>query len=617
MAVVHKLYWGKPGREVFILKKKSGVFSLKYQVIGIVGAIVIFIAIIYGIFSAYETKKLSNNGLLKYEQAMESGYKTEIKSQVQAAISMAEGYYQQYKDGVFATEEEAQNAAKEAVRAMRYRDDKSGYIWIDATDCTLVMHPVLTEQEGTNRKDLKDQNGVMITQEIIKAAESGDGYTHFYFTKADGKTVAPKLAYSEKFDAWDWVVVTGNYVDDMQNEMDGTKSNILGLYKSVLVKLIILSAVMFIFAVAAAVIVGNRISAPIEILEESLSQIAAGNLKFDVNKKYIKRKDEIGKISQALELVHSSLNGMVGGISSLALKLEKDNKGFGEYFDTLVENIGNINEAVEDIAQGAASQASDTELVSDKVKELEYVIDMEKEAVSKLEQAVSSMMEYSGNAVNNIEKLSGISNKTNHAIEFVNKQTQETNSSVGNIQRAVDVITSIAEQTSLLSLNASIEAARAGEQGKGFAVVAEEIRKLADESNNSASEIGEAVSSLIENSELSVNKMEGVSQNVQEQTRCLEDTRNAFESLYEEIKLVEDVSDNIGVQTDKLSELKMAVSDSINSLASVVEESAAGAEETSASINLLNESIAGSKKNLEELTGLNTSLTGEIGKFNI
>lgn len=617
MAVVHKLYWGKPGREVFILKKKSGVFSLKYQVIGIVGAIVIFIAIIYGIFSAYETKKLSNNGLLKYEQAMESGYKTEIKSQVQAAISMAEGYYQQYKDGVFATEEEAQNAAKEAVRAMRYRDDKSGYIWIDATDCTLVMHPVLTEQEGTNRKDLKDQNGVMITQEIIKAAESGDGYTHFYFTKADGKTVAPKLAYSEKFDAWDWVVVTGNYVDDMQNEMDGTKSNILGLYKSVLVKLIILSAVMFIFAVAAAVIVGNRISAPIEILEESLSQIAAGNLKFDVNKKYIKRKDEIGKISQALELVHSSLNGMVGGISSLALKLEKDNKGFGEYFDTLVENIGNINEAVEDIAQGAASQASDTELVSDKVKELEYVIDMEKEAVSKLEQAVSSMMEYSGNAVNNIEKLSGISNKTNHAIEFVNKQTQETNNSVGNIQRAVDVITSIAEQTSLLSLNASIEAARAGEQGKGFAVVAEEIRKLADESNNSASEIGEAVSSLIENSELSVNKMEGVSQNVQEQTRCLEDTRNAFESLYEEIKLVEDVSDNIGVQTDKLSELKMAVSDSINSLASVVEESAAGAEETSASINLLNESIAGSKKNLEELTGLNTSLTGEIGKFNI
>ena len=97
MAVVHKLYWGKPGREVFILKKKSGVFSLKYQVIGIVGAIVIFIAIIYGIFSAYETKKLSNNGLLKYEQAMESGYKTEIKSQVQAAISMAEGYNQQLR----------------------------------------------------------------------------------------------------------------------------------------------------------------------------------------------------------------------------------------------------------------------------------------------------------------------------------------------------------------------------------------------------------------------------------------------------------------------------------------------------------------------------------------
>ena len=94
------------------------------------------------------------------------------------------------------------------------------------------------------------------------------------------------------------------------------------------------------------------------------------------------------------------------------------------------------------------------------------------------------MTDYSGSAVDNIEKLSDISGKTNLAIEFVNAQTQETNSSVENIQRAIEVITNIAEQTSLLSLNASIEAARAGEQGKGFAVVAEEIRKLADESNN-------------------------------------------------------------------------------------------------------------------------------------
>ncbi|MFG6349756.1 MAG: cache domain-containing protein [Lachnospiraceae bacterium] len=596
--------------------KEKKFISLKYQIMGVVSAVVISIAVIFGLFSAFQTHKLSDAGIAKYDQAMNDGYKTEIKSQVQSAMSVIQSYYDRFQGGEI-TEEEAKNMAKEAVRHMRYRDDDSGYIWIDGTDYVLVMHPVLSEQEGDNRKDLEDQNGVMVTQEVVKAAESGGGYHSFYFTKADGKTVAPKMAYAEEFEPWGWAVATGNYVDDMQAEMEANNRVLTNSYKSIIRNLSIMSVIMLVIAVGAAILVGSRISTPIERLEKSLEQIADGNLTFQVDTKYMGRGDEIGKISRALKSVHSSLNSMVGSINSLAVKLGEDNKSFGSYFDTLAENIASINQAVEDIAQGAASQASDTETVSRQVKELEYVIDKENSSVVQLEQAVTSMTDYSGSAVDNIEKLSDISGKTNLAIEFVNAQTQETNSSVENIQRAIEVITNIAEQTSLLSLNASIEAARAGEQGKGFAVVAEEIRKLADESNKSASEINEAVVKLISNSGLSVEKMEDVSQNVQEQTICLKDTREAFENLYKEIKSVEEVSGSISMQTEKLSELKTAVSDSINSLASVVEENAASAEETSASTNLLNEGIYGSKKNLEELAELNTSLNEEIGRFNI
>jgi len=598
------------------LGKEKKFISLKYQIMGVVSAVVISIAVIFGLFSAFQTHKLSDAGIAKYDQAMNDGYKTEIKSQVQSAMSVIQSYYDRFQGGEI-TEEEAKNMAKEAVRHMRYRDDDSGYIWIDGTDYVLVMHPVLSEQEGNNRKDLEDQNGVMVTQEVVKAAESGGGYHSFYFTKADGKTVAPKMAYAEEFEPWGWAVATGNYVDDMQAEMEANNRVLTNSYKSIIRNLSIMSVIMLVIAVGAAILVGSRISTPIERLEKSLEQIADGNLTFQVDTKYMGRGDEIGKISRALKSVHSSLNSMVGSINSLAVKLGEDNKSFGSYFDTLAENIASINQAVEDIAQGAASQASDTETVSRQVKELEYVIDKENSSVVQLEQAVTLMTDYSGSAVDNIEKLSDISGKTNLAIEFVNAQTQETNSSVENIQRAIEVITNIAEQTSLLSLNASIEAARAGEQGKGFAVVAEEIRKLADESNKSASEINEAVVKLISNSGLSVEKMEDVSQNVQEQTMCLKDTREAFENLYKEIKSVEEVSGSISMQTEKLSELKTAVSDSINSLASVVEENAASAEETSASTNLLNEGIYGSKKNLEELAELNTSLNEEIGRFNI
>ena len=603
-------------RECFSLGKEKKFISLKYQIIGVVSAIVISIAVIFGLFSAFQTHSLSDTGIEKYDQAMNDGYKTEIKSQVQSAMSVIQSYYDRFQGGEI-TEEEAKNMAKEAVRHMRYRDDDSGYIWIDGTDYVLVMHPVLSDQEGTNRKDLEDKNGVMVTQEVVKAAESGGGYHSFYFTKADGKTVAPKMAYAEEFEPWGWAVATGNYVDDMQADMEANNKVLTNSYKSIIRNLSIMSVIMLVIAVGAAILVGNRISTPIGRLEKSLEQIADGNLTFQVDTKYMGRGDEIGKISRALKSVHSSLNSMVGGINSLAVKLGEDNRSFGNYFDTLAENIASINQAVEDIAQGAASQASDTEAASRQVKELEHVIDKENSSVVQLEQAVTLMTDYSGNAVDNIEKLSDISGKTNLAIEFVNSQTQETNSSVENIQRAIEVITNIAEQTSLLSLNASIEAARAGEQGKGFAVVAEEIRKLADESNKSASEINEAVVKLIANSGLSVEKMEDVSQNVQEQTMCLKDTREAFENLYKEIKSVEEVSGNISLQTEKLSELKTAVSDSINSLASVVEENAASAEETSASTNLLNEGIYENRKNLEELARLNKNLNEEIGRFNI
>lgn len=601
------------------MKKEAGksVHGLRLMVIGCIAAIVIVIATVYLVFSGGQTRKLAETSTGKYESAMYDGYKLEIKSQVQAAIAIIQGYYDLFQEGTFATEEEAKNAAKESIRSMRYRDDDSGYLWIDGLDCVLVMHPILPEQEGTNRKDMEDQNGVMITQEIVKAAQSGGGYNQFYFTKSDGKTVAPKLAYSEEFEPWGWAVATGNYIDDMQKEIDTTGKDIQKTFRSMIINLVVLSVVILIAAIVLAILVGNRIALPIVAMERDLGQIANGDLRFKVNTKYIKRKDEIGKMAVSMETVRASLSTLVGGISSLAQKLQADSQSFSDHFENVAQNIGSVNRAVGEIAEGATSQASDTELVSNKVKDLEHVIDMEKDAVSRLETAITSMMDYSDNAVKNIELLSSISEKTNHAVTFVNEQTQKTNESVGNIQQAIAVITSIAEQTSLLSLNASIEAARAGEQGKGFAVVAEEIRKLADESNKSASEIGEVVSLLISNSDLSVDRMQDVSSNVQEQMNRLKETKTSFESLYEEIKSVEEVSGNIDVQTSKLEDLKKAVSDSVSSLASVIEQSAAGAQETSANMNMLNANIDGSVDNLTELVTLNDDLMKEIGKFQV
>ena len=170
-------------------------------------------------------------------------------------------------------------------------------MWIDATDYTLIMHPILPEQEGTNRKDMQDKKGVMITQEIVKAGQNAGGFNSFWFTKSDGKTVAEKLAYSEEFKPWGWVVATGNYVDDMQKAMAKEEETLNHTFQRMVVLMLIISVAILLLAGIVAAKFGKRIAKPIKKLESALGKIAAGDLRFDIDPKLLNRKDEIGSIT--------------------------------------------------------------------------------------------------------------------------------------------------------------------------------------------------------------------------------------------------------------------------------------------------------------------------------
>lgn len=370
------------------------------------------------------------------------------------------------------------------------------------------------------------------------------------------------------------------------------------------------------FCVSTFIVVGMISKALLGVVG-NLDQIAEGKLNFKVPDKLLNRSDEVGKSARAVYSVVNGFSGIIRDIHNSMLDMNEFTGTFTSNFDSIGQSISSVNTAVNEIAQGATTQAADTQKVSESMNEMSNALGRTADSVNALSSSAANMKESNATVDSTLKELLEISSHTQQSVDQVQEQTNITNESAQAIQAATDIIAGIANQTNLLSLNASIEAARAGEMGRGFAVVAEEIRGLADQSRESADKIRSIVENLISNSNQSVQIMNGVVGEIHQQNEKLGTTLNVFSTLNQEVQKVVGEINVISGELDHIENYKTDVVEKIDGLTEISQNNAASTEETAATMDQLAEIVEDCRQATTQLNEIAGSLNANAKKFQL
>ena len=296
-----------------------------------------------------------------------------------------------------------------------------------------------------------------------------------------------------------------------------------------------------------------------------------------------KRRDETGSMARALTHMRQEMVEVVNGITAQSKELFEASNDMSESAAHITASVNDVEKAISEIAQGATSQAQETQTATENVILMGNMIEETNTEIEELRNSARGMRSSAEKALDILKQLNEVNNQTKAAIGTIYEQTNTTNASALKIKEATDIITDIAEETNLLSLNASIEAARAGEQGRGFAVVASQIQKLAEQSNESARQIGDIINQLMADSEKSVDTMKDVKVVIDKQDEYVANTEESFHEVNDGIQKSIDGIRTIADRTEQLDQARVKVVDVVQNLTAIAEENAAGTEETSAS----------------------------------
>ncbi|MGN0483280.1 MAG: methyl-accepting chemotaxis protein [Lachnospiraceae bacterium] len=375
--------------------------------------------------------------------------------------------------------------------------------------------------------------------------------------------------------------------------------------------------IMIILTVVVVYLIAKRIVDAISKGIEYVTNMGEGKLEFTMDARILARKDAVGDMCRSINELDRRLLAIIGGVKEQSNVLGKTSEDSSRAAKEALASVEQIDKTVRNIAEGSCEQAENAHETGENVVSMGNMIKDTKRNVETLANSTDSTAAASKQAKTILSELNENMAKVMEATEQVAAQTNQTHISVEKVGSMTQVITEIASQTSLLSLNASIEAARAGEQGKGFSVVASEIQQLAEQSNRAAEDIQQILQQLQEDSNSSVETMKSVQKIIEDQKDKISETNEIFETVEQNIKYSIDGIVDIQNQTELIDKTRKQTVQAVQSVAEIAQTNAATTEETAASTDVVTEKVSQLMDTVNAVKDVAEKLEEQISIFQV
>jgi methyl-accepting chemotaxis protein len=476
-----------------------------------------------------------------------------VRNLVEVAHATVAHFEKEARDGRM-TVEDAKKAAIDAVKAMRY--DKVEYFWINDLNDLMVMHPIKPELDGKKLDQIKDKNGKFLFQEFNRVVKTqGSGFVDYLWPKPGAEEGVPKVSFVTGFQPWGWVIGSGIYIDDLEAKfrVDAIELLLWGLA------------------------IGGFISISLFLLSRNIIKTLGGDPGVATA---VTQRIAAGDLATPINCEASDNNSLLANIRTMQDTLRHMIATIIGHAEQVASAANQLLQASEDVANRARQQSDAASSMAASVEEMSVSIDQVRdnaeEAHSISQDAGAISQEGAGiihGAATEMRKISEAVQSSSEIVEALGRQSDQITSIVNTIKE-------IADQTNLLALNAAIEAARAGEQGRGFAVVADEVRKLAERTSLSTTEIAGMVSKIQSGTRSAVASMQAgvvqVSNGVQLANQAGDSINRIRDGAEQVTRVVNGISDSIREQSMAGSE----IAQKLETIAQMSEESAIAVKHT-------------------------------------